>query len=87
MFMGRFSREAASAFNPETHDFFWHDDGTVSVIRLRWWDDASYSKYQGDDHSEATDVKEQDVSSFESIKPHRSRETAIPGENPNELPF
>ena len=36
-------------YDPGTHDFRWNADYTeVDVIRLVWWDDASYAEYQGD---------------------------------------
>ncbi len=45
---------AARLFNPARFDFRWNDDYTAfRPIRLRWWDDASYARYQsGDDGGE-----------------------------------
>lgn len=42
---------AARLFNPQRTEFRWNDDFTAyRPIALRWWDDASYARYQaGDD--------------------------------------
>lgn len=36
-------------YSPQRHDFYWNEeDGSVRVIALLWWDDASYIAYQSD---------------------------------------
>jgi hypothetical protein len=36
-------------YNPAWHDFRWHEDGSVTVVPLRWNSDASYIAYQSMD--------------------------------------
>ena len=37
-------------FNPRRYDFRWTDDFAGFLpVKLLWWDDASYIRYQGDD--------------------------------------
>jgi hypothetical protein len=39
----------AEQFNPERFDFVWNYDYTLfRALPLRWWDDASYARYQSD---------------------------------------
>ena len=39
----------AARFSPANHDFVWSPDGRhFRPVKLRWWDDASYARYQGD---------------------------------------
>ena len=38
--------KAHEQFNPERHDFRWHDDGSCTVVRLLWWNDASYIEHE-----------------------------------------
>lgn len=36
-------------FSSDHFDFYWNHDYTeVEVVRLEYWDDASYQKWQGD---------------------------------------
>lgn len=39
--------KAAGQITPDSHDYVWADDGSVTAIPLRWHDDASYLAYQG----------------------------------------
>lgn len=34
--------------NPDRFDFYWRPDGSGVAIRLAWWDEASYIRYQSD---------------------------------------
>ncbi len=48
--------------NPARYDFYWNADYTeVDAVKLRWWDDASYARYQGDDPG-----GEEDYTSFDA---------------------
>ncbi len=38
--------EAHAYYNPDRFDFRFHDDGSVTITPLLWWDDASYRAYQ-----------------------------------------
>jgi len=40
--------EVYKQYDPERHDFVWNSDGSCDIFPLRWWDDASYAQYQGD---------------------------------------
>jgi hypothetical protein len=46
-------------FDPERHDFFWSADGSqVEVVKLLWYDQASYQHYQGDGLSDEEYARE-----------------------------
>jgi len=41
--------DQAERYNPGRYDFVWNDDYTMfRAVPLRWWDDASYARYQSD---------------------------------------
>jgi hypothetical protein len=33
-------------YDPARYDAEFHSDGSITLIPLRWWDDASYAAYQ-----------------------------------------
>lgn len=40
-------RVVPPCWNPERFDFYWNDDYTAfRLVRLSWWDEASYAAYQ-----------------------------------------
>jgi len=87
MFIGRFTQEDASGYSSERYDFFFHEDGTVSVVRLRWWDDASYLSYQGDVPFEEGKLYRLDEPSNEDVRSPRISEQSTSKEVADELPF
>jgi len=87
MFIGRFTQEDASDYSSETHDFFFHEDGTVSVVRLRWWDDASYSSYQGDVPLEEGEFSSPDEPANGDVRSTGISEQSTSKEVADELPF
>ena len=48
--LGWMPRSKAKDYNPNRYDFEWNKDYTKFRARpLKWWDDASYARYQADD--------------------------------------
>jgi hypothetical protein len=37
---------AMDNYDPARYDAQFHSDGSVTLIPLLWWDDASYARYQ-----------------------------------------
>ena len=40
---------ALDMYNPARYDAEFHSDGSVTLIPVLWWDDASYARYQSFD--------------------------------------
>ena len=40
------AHKAYENYNPDHFDFIFHGDGSLTIIPVLWWDDASYIAYQ-----------------------------------------
>ena len=46
--LNRVPADRLDDYNPERYDAVPNGDGTYRLVKLLWWDDASYANYQGD---------------------------------------